>query len=255
MLKLIKHEIKQVWSYLTLITVATVIIVVVQRMLFSYRGNAVIGQLFGKMSTPVLIFTLFVFVVVVFFTLVKRYQRSMYSDEGYLTAVLPVPIWKTVAAKLIVATLFTWLSAILVGLAVMSFAEIDGEILLSHVDAFFKFAFELFSKFPLQMLMFSLFVLLSPTVFYSYIYLSLAIGQLSNRNKVIMSIIAFVIISNIQSVAMYLLAIAGFENLVSINQNNIHTVASTMVFLSTVVQIAICYAGTVYLSKNHLNLS
>ncbi len=247
MLKLLKHEIKQVWSYLVLITVATIVLIVTQRLMLGYNGDIGLMAFFAKIASPLLGVTLLVYLMVVFFTLVLRFKKSMYADEGYLTAVLPVAVWKVVFSKLIVATLFTWAAFAVFIITLMS---LEPKIF----GVYFDILMSLFRAYPAQTFMFMISMLIMPAVFYADIYLALGIGQMSNQNKTIMSIIAFFVVLVAKQVLGQAILISGYESIFHVNMHNIATIASTMVFFTIAIQIAASFAGTVYLSKNRLNL-
>ena len=120
--------------------------------------------------------------------MVMRFRNNLMTDEGYLMFTLPVKHWQLITSKLLTALLLV-LCSIVVGVA--SAALLAGnkfpwkEIFawLREIDWSFK------SVLLLVLLILLLVFSVAKTVLHFYI--SMAIGQLSNKRKVLCSVGAF----------------------------------------------------------------
>ena len=157
------------------------------------NGAAIFGNLFMVAGVYPVIFIVFLLVLIamVFAVLVStaiRFYRSMVTDEGYLTHMLPVKPWELLTAKLlsalfwVLATMAVYLCAVLLLGAVLPIVN------LSTVLAETGFA-DL--NWPLMILV----QILSTARGLLQLYTTILIGGFSDNHKLLCSILAYLGIS------------------------------------------------------------
>ncbi len=156
-----------------------------------------------ELAPAVVYFGLMVALVVVsMFYVVLRFYQGLLGDEGYLMHTLPVKPWQLVASKLLTATMTVIVSG-LVGILSIAILVEDGNIFRAVGDLLPRFRG--FTDFIAFLEFFALMVfMLWGSI--TKIYAACAIGQLSNKNRALCSVGAYIGLNTIQSV----LTIGGF---------------------------------------------
>ncbi len=183
MLKLIKYEFKNTWKYVAGLIGLMFVISVLQVLIM---GNSYgVNGLLHFMSRIILALSLFGISIAIFFILMTRFYKSMFGAEGYLSFTLPVTPRALILSKMIVAHVYCLLMGVIV-LIIANMIDFDA------MKEAFSMLPVLFGNNSVLMILVGVSTLLSPLVYIIDIYLAMSIGQTSNHNKILMSILAFI---------------------------------------------------------------
>ena len=200
------------------------------------------------------------FVVVLIFV-IQRFYRGLLGDEGYLMHTLPVQTWELIASKLICALVVTIISIIVAMLAVLLLVPFTLEDLWDLFPGLLKALFRLLRPGDyLFILEFLLLMIVGGASGYLHIYLAMALGHLSSKHRVAMSVVAYVGINVAGTVLLNVLS--NFRWLWNFDiQLDAIVGARGAMHLGFWLMIAICLAvdavyffGTNYILKRNLNL-
>ena len=177
---------------------------------------------------------------------------------------LPVRPWELIGSKLLCAVATTLLSIVVAICSILFIVPWDGvnwgevfgglRYVLSHWNSHAFFF----------LLEFLLFLCVGTAQSYLHLYLSMAIGHLFNKNRVAMSVVAYIAINAIISALLSFLGAAGFrfgffdiinntEFFTSRPEAVIHATSLTAILSISLVG-AVYFAGTEYILRKKLNL-
>jgi hypothetical protein len=108
--KLLKYEGKALFGSLLPFYGALILFILLEMVFFALDVPSVILLLRWFQICILCIVGVYTLVVIT-----RRFRRSFFSDEGYLTFTLPVPTWELLAAKLIIAIAACFASLIISG--------------------------------------------------------------------------------------------------------------------------------------------
>jgi hypothetical protein len=191
--------------------------------------------------------------------MIVRFYKNLLSDEGYLMFTLPVKAHQLITSKLIVTVFWIIVSFIAVLLsALIAFG--NPEVITTSLNRISEAAAELNRAFPgkslLVFLELPLVFLLTLVVNLLLIYVSIALGQLFTKHKIIGSFAAYMIIyTGIQ----FVMSMIAIPTAILIDKNLIPTLSVPMFVLPVIIVIlglgsAVFYFGTHYIFKKKLNL-
>ena len=266
--KLFKYEVK---SYLRVIIPTLIIlfsIAVTGRIMqlfesdnvfyFIIYGSCVLALYVGSIAS---LFAVMVFAVI-------RYYKNFFTQEGYLTFTLPINADQHIFVKLATAVMFSVIMFLSVIVAVTVF--IPWDLLVALLDAaayLLKIAFsgKVAAHFVFYVIE-ALVYLFTTTVVSLLIYYScISIGQRSNKNRILMAILTYVIyylvaqtISTVVWVLISVFSAAGLFDGIALFMTN-HPYATVHIFLiGATVLYSIFGAGLYFISsytiKRKLNL-
>lgn len=145
------------------------------------QGLAMMG--YGMVMTAIGVITLVLGI--------SRFQKNLLGDEGYLMHTLPVKKWQLIASKLIAASTWTILGAVagMISLCILTFDpnffRLIGEFFqfLGHYMAQVS-AWDIFSGIFYCIV----FIVLGLASTYLPMYLAMALGNMSNKNRTLASV-------------------------------------------------------------------
>ena len=200
------------------------------------------------------------FIVALVFT-IQRFYKGLLGDEGYLMHTLPVRPWQLIGSKLLCAVVTTFLSVIVAILSILVIFPWGRE----EFREIFQGLGYIFSHWNMQathgvlgILETCLLVMVSFATGYLQIYLSLSIGHLFNKNRIALSVIAFIAINAIVSTLTGTLLSPLFDSLFDF-MRNMSGIASfhSVVWIAMAVELILCaiyFAGTEFILRKKLNL-
>ena len=152
-------------------------------------------------AIPVLFTTLVVAVIVTtFIMMIMRFYKNLLSSEGYLMFTLPVSVSKLIWSKLIVILVWIILSGIvgmlafcIIFLNITDFALAFSQMISVFIEAGKQGLWPALIEFIILMASIVISFILS-------IYLSMAVGQLSDKHKILCSIGAYIGLNVIMAV-------------------------------------------------------
>lgn len=191
--KLMKYEMKSLTRGLLPLYGAILAVAVINRVLMGISLNS-------GMGLPVIIammvyFGLCVAVgVVTIMAVVQRFYKGLLCDEGYLMHTLPVRPVELVLSKLTGATVMTILSGVVGVVSVLILMSVDGFFAVDWLGGF-RDLFRNFPSWPLAVLECLLVGLFCVTGQIAQLYAVMALGHLSNKHRVAMSFVWYLVIS------------------------------------------------------------
>lgn len=269
--KLIKYEIRSSIKLIGVIWIA----LVAASLLLGFVGGTLTDIVSDEFSqgavlfivqliSGLLYFAVFMaLIVATVMIVIMRFYRGLLGQEGYLMHTLPVKPWQLITAKGIVAAGVVLVSFIVIMISVCILCGIGG---LGDISSFLKELVAACREYPKGILIgieFIIIVVLSLMKSIYQIYASLAIGQLSGKYRIIISLAAYIGMSIILSILGILLLTIGDELgisdwVISFSNNNdmfgLSQTAIALMFILTAVQLAAFHVITERILSKKLNL-
>lgn len=231
------------------------------------RGNAA-DETFGSIVSIVMLIIYGIAIIGVycvdFIYLAWQYYKTMYSSRGYLTHTLPVSPAAVFGSKIL--TFFVWMltSSILSVLSLIVLLQVGsgGDFFDLFDDfswsSFTRDAYELFGMSAGTLLfLFSVMSLLGIFLYILWIAASMAIGQLSQKNRTVCSILAgfgFYVLSQI--ISTLCLVLNGYSTAAFLDgefQPFVHVLIGSDLVMMTLFIVVLC-GICLYINKKKLNL-
>ena len=266
--KLIKYEFKATGRSLLLLYGVLLLISIVNRGFFKIgvsteeielTSNAFFSLM--KFLSIVLYVILFVAVnVLTLIVIIQRFYKNLLKDEGYLMNTLPVKPSMNIMSKLVVATAWATISAIVSGLSIMILAYDKyayGNLILRSKETMDKVLAEFGAGTYLIILEVIIIILLCTVLSVLAMYCSMLIGHLFNKHKVSLSFAAFSLINIILNILFAFMAYFS-NNVLGIQENSsmmfyIQYIMFLMFGYFGITSLVVFYIST-YIMKNRLNL-
>lgn len=258
--KLLKYDIRAMWKQFSMIWPAALIIALINR--FTLPFNQGSGNEVGVKSELLAVITITVFVgvmcamfVVAMVFVLTRFYRGLLGDEGYLMHTLPVQTWQLVLSKLICAVIVTVLNVVVSFLAMFLMMPINWTALFDVIQ--WQRLLQGLMKQPDALLYLGEFFLLCGTalaLMVTIVYLSMSIGHLFHRRRVLMSVVAFFALDIAGNLIISLineLGMLGFLNKMA--EWGGHTGFWVGIVL-LLIPAVLMFLATSYLLKHRLNL-
>ena len=267
---LFRHEWKATWKVMTVLNAAVLVMILFGFLIIkagdfpnffkSDRFDGGDGVLYGMtLAGYATIFfagliTLFVGAFIYF---CARFYRNLYTDQGYLMHTLPVSPHELILSKMFVCIIWRIVGCIVlviggVGMASAFTGESFFEIIdtvLGYGDWFIYVIAHLFSFFIM--------------IFYSTLmaYMSISVGQLAKKNKVLASIGAYIgftvgtaVLSSSINMALFLTRSDTFFDRLDMSFENMQSMTTVTSALGEAALCALFYWITYYIMDKKLNL-
>lgn len=273
--KLMKYEIKSSMKLMAVIWAALIAASLLFSLSLHVLTDIAVERPGGGISFAIGIFEFItglmyfaVFVALIVATLViviMRFYKGLLGDEGYLMHTLPVKPWQLITSKGIIAALIVMISVLVAFLSILVLAGVSG---LETIPEMFGALGAIWEEEPRMVLVIvEAIILLVLGVLKSVyqIYAALAIGQLANKHRILLSLGAYIGISMIMSI-LFLLIVAASDSVGTISwlsvfiANNdsdpfaISQMAIGIMFVLTAVQLAAFHVVTERILSLKLNL-
>ncbi len=273
--KLMKYEIKSSMKLMAVIWAALIAASLLFSLSLHVLTDIAVERPGGGISFAIGIFEFItglmyfaVFVALIVATLViviMRFYKGLLGDEVYLMHTLPVKPWQLITSKGIIAALIVMISVLVAFLSILVLAGVSG---LETIPEMFGALGAIWEEEPRMVLVIvEAIILLVLSVLKSVyqIYAALAIGQLANKHRILLSLGAYIGISMIMSI-LFLLIVAASDSVGTISwlsvfiANNdsdpfaISQMAIGIMFVLTAVQLAAFHVVTERILSLKLNL-
>lgn len=278
--KLIKHEFKATARLFIpifiLVTAITVAVRFLADILYDFNEQ---GTKSGEIFSMIIAFIFGAALVIGIICLILsgpavslyRFYKNVYTDEGYLTNTLPVKPVSILASKLITGIVWTIISGVIVALCYCIFVT-SSKISLFTVDyddinnsAYISALFDFISDNIWFIISFMIFGLISVIMSISSVYVSVSIGNLVNRHKVLISLVVYFCLTIVLGMAIgIILVLAGtdiyetnrvFENTETFKLSGEYTVMiwiySAVLFIISLIELFVTHL----IMKHKLNLA
>ena len=198
--KLIKYEFKSTYTIFLSMYIVSLSLSAIGGIAFRLMENRINMDLMGFFTNMYMGMYVLMIIAIMFLTIglcVTRFYKSMTSSEGYLTHTLPVSIDKIIISKLITSSIWYLASSIAVFLSIITL--ISASFGIEVIQIYFARIFELLSMISVHKLQFTLAIFLFTlsiiaTIAYTFLmfYSSIAIGQLNQKRRVLVSVCSFI---------------------------------------------------------------
>ena len=256
--KLLKYDFRAMWKQFSVIWPAALVIALINRFTLPFNrqgGLGVENELLAVITITVFIGVMCAMFVVAMVFVLTRFYRGLLGDEGYLMHTLPVKTWQLVLSKLVCAIVVTVVNVLVSFLAMFLMMPInwievfDIELWKSLVQGLLRQPDAL-----LYMAEFFLLCVVALALMVTMVYLSMAIGHLFHRRRVLMSVVAFFALDIVGNLLISLFGELGImeilDAMVLWSSHGGFWVGITLLLLPAVGM----FFATSYLLKHHLNL-
>ena len=260
--KLLKYDFRSMWKQFAFIWPAALVLAVVNRFtLDGLDSSSSVGETTAGVAMLVYVAILMaMFIVAVIFT-IQRFYKGLLGDEGYLMHTLPVKPWQLVASKLLCAVAATAVNvavAILSMLLIIPWSKEDVQEVLQAFRYLFSHWNIQATEMTVAVLEFALCTLVSLAVGYLHLYLAMALGHLFNKNRVAMSVVAFIALQVVVSILGNMI-LPPINELISPLVHNFQGLEGfhAAMWFGIAIELAasaVYFAGTNYILHHRLNL-
>ncbi len=279
--KLCSHEWKDTWFINTLvcaIVCALTVIIIIAMMtpafpkMFGPDQSGI--EFFSDSMLTMFTFTMYFFsiwacIMVVRYYFFYRYYKNLFTDQGYLMHTLPVRKTDLIHAKLIIGTIWQYISFLVVALSILLCVGIGAyriNLLEGSIDpGFFSFIghsiseawkslAELGADFMPTFICIIIACLLAPAAELLFFYVAIDLGQLSRKNRLMISILILVGLNIVRSfvsniiVVPFMVMVGPYPTRSDIN------IIAIVVLLFLIVISAALYIINKYMVEKRLNL-
>ncbi|MGL5260341.1 MAG: hypothetical protein ACRC7V_09560 [Lachnospiraceae bacterium] len=282
LIKLLKHEWIAVRGFLFCVCISMIISTVISGTTFYtplWNSNNDVSNIIAAILLAFNLLTLAVGSFATYIYCAIRFYKNLFQDEGYLMHTLPVKSWQLILSKLVLASIlqivtFITLLFSMFGLLYSSTLRFNScEEWQNHFQIYFTSEFQLLIKeINLNLPMFIVLILICSFVSIISsiltIYVSISIGQVFSKSKILFSIITYFVINIVvQFFTTILLTTLNITNIsdVQIGMSNnlvdeisivVKYLSDTMI-VSVIISIIFCimfYILTNYFMSHKLNL-
>ena len=256
--KLLKYDFRAMWKQFSMIWLAALVIALINRFTLPFNRQGGLGtenELLAVITISVFIGVMCAMFVVAMVFVLTRFYRGLLGDEGYLMHTLPVKTWQLVFSKLVCAIVVTVVNVLVSFLAMF---------LMMPINWIEVFDMELWKRLVQGMLRqpdallylaeFFLLCVVALSLMVTMVYLSMAIGHLFHRRRVLMSVVAFFALDIVGNLLISLFGELGImeilDAMVLWSSHGGFWVGITLLLLPAVLM----FFATSYLLKHHLNL-
>ncbi len=216
--KLLKYDLKSIYKSILIIDIVMILAcgLTLGTANTRFKNDIILGIL--GMTTSFIIIGA---IVVYFYTILKRYSKSIYGNEGYLLNTLPVKPWEIVLSK-IVSAIIMGILTLLCGILCIFIFFMSVNIHISDIIYLFNYyGYNIF----LSLLLFGFMCVLATIVEIIKIYAVISISHISifDRFRVIFGIVLYFIIMQLESLFIEFSfgnMLYNFEDLKTMSQVN-----------------------------------
>lgn len=250
--KLIKYEFKATSRLLIPLYLILLFISIINRFTFKlYDYEGVVG-IINKFLIVTYVTTIFVVLVVTVFYMIIRFYKNLLTDEGYLMFTLPAKTHQLITSKLLSTILWTIISiiAVLISFFIV-FATPDSlpAAINGIEEAIANFNREFGGNWILLFSELAVMCLLSLVANILLIFVSIAVGQLYSKHKLIGSFAAYMII---YTVIQFVMLIIFIPYGIFMSKNSFEVSSLPQVIFPTVIVILMIGCAGFYLSTNYI---
>lgn len=263
--KLLKYDFKAAFKYFlpmsVFILVSSCLGTILFRLGMSDNNESSLMKLFAGISVVIFVLLLISYTLITQGIIVVSFYKSMVTDTGYLTHTLPVSKAIILTSKLISGTILVFTSYAVSLISAFIMFNIPGNMMkyrpvLREIISFTTREIRLSSLTMYSISM--LFAIVAGTIFsVCMFYLSIALGQLMGRHKVIGAFVSYFgikiaiqFISTIVSFSMQNM----FQRMNALNLFNFMTTFTSGMGVGLLALAAIMFGLTLYIFNNKLNL-
>ena len=264
--KLLKYDFRSMGKQFAFIWPAVLVLALLNRFTLGRIGSSdTVQELLSGVAMLVYAAILIALFVIALIFVIQRFYLGLLGDEGYLMHTLPVKSWQLIASKAICALAASVVSILVAAVSIVLL--VPGA--LSGILSFWPRFFAALGREGGNgiLLLVELLVVLLTTALASFfqLYLAMAIGHLFGKNRIALSVVAYIAIQTILNTVFTVpLAVVGEWAGEQINYFLADTMANNawavihggfwLLILGTCVVGAVFFFGTEYILRRKLNL-
>ncbi|MDO4287845.1 MAG: hypothetical protein Q4C55_01540 [Eubacterium sp.] len=203
--KLVKYEFKATGRLLLPLYAAFLIMTLITKFFGSINSDAT--GLVISMGVVIFLYTILIIglAVMTFIMIIQRFYKNLMTDEGYLMFTLPVPVWQQVVAKMLIGLFWSVIYVIAVGLSALILI-LNSDTAAAMLNAFNGLNWPVFLQNHGILLCIEILIcmLVATMAAMTQIYAAIALGQLSNKHKILMAVVAYIGIAVVQQIVLSL---------------------------------------------------
>ena len=210
--KLIKHEWLSTWKVPTILCIYLGVLTILGCVSFlspMWQTDNFVIEIIAILSVALYMLSLFAISITVYVYFIVRFYRNMYTSEGYLTHTLPVKPWEHIFSKGLIYFIWMFISATAmitsaVLIVITAISTVEGDMLyivweamktevMPELDLVWQEMFGMSVGGYIVVILVSAFI--SSVYSIMMMYVSMAIGQLFNKYKVLASFVAYAVVN------------------------------------------------------------
>lgn len=242
--KLIKYEFKATGRLLIPLYGALIIFAFINKIFmgdFLYNSDTILGNIPQILAILIYVGIMVAIFVVTVFIIIQRYRTNLLCDEGYLMNTIPVKPWENILSKLVVALVWSIASIVISVISIIILAYQKGLFtkIITTIPVFFNL------EIILMMIINVVFSILM-------IYASLSIGSLFQKQKILASFGAFIVLNiatNIIASMVQLPLMLGLDLTGTMNNSEITAVS---IFMGVMLGISILFSIAYFIISNYI---
>ena len=205
--KLLKYDFRSMWKQFAFIWPAALALALVNHFtLFGLNSTSTVGETTAGMAMLVYVAILMAMFIITMIFVIQRFFKGLLGDEGYLMHTLPVRPWQLISSKLLSAVAATLLSIVVAVFSILLIAPVQW---VPELGTLFRGLGYLFTHWNIHathgvffLLELLLLICVGMAQGYLQLYLAMAVGHLFSRNRVAMSVAAYIGIHVVVSVLL-----------------------------------------------------
>lgn len=201
-----------------------------------------------------------VILVMTFVMIIRTYNKSMFSNEAYLTLTLPVSGKTLMAVKILNASLWFLLSYVMIFVSVLIIGFRFNGITLSDLSMLMSVISREMS-FDALLTLFNLMVSMVQMVAMIYMIMNFTHTNWIRRHRGLIGVAIFVVLNIIISYISGLIFVDGSYNsmmnlFISTNETSVGLIENSLVFstIESVVLLIVCFFGASYILDHKLEI-
>jgi hypothetical protein len=195
--RLMKHELKATARLLVPLYIVLLCVSVINRFTLQSGMGEGIALFFRGLLIATQIISIIAILMVTLILMILRFYRNLLKDEGYLMFTLPVRVHHLITSKLVITVFWIIISLTMI-LGSLGIVSANPGMLDAIWRGFKEMSAELSAQFggngSLLLVEFTTLVFLGVILNILLIYVSIAVGQLFNKNRVVASFVSYIVI-------------------------------------------------------------
>ena len=259
--KLLKYDFKNLYKTLLPIYLITIVITILTVILNNLSDTSNLFSTLNALMIISYVVILMVLIVGTFFLSIRDFYLDFATERGYLINTLPVKKSTIITSKFItgVTTMVTSLAVMFISIIILVIGNGEWSGFANGVADFFK---DIPSDAVVMLILVAVLMIVAYISGLAVCYLSIALGQLKNTNKLGFSFLAYIILYIIYEMYFtFSLTFIGVisPDFVSSLDSEITVISSVNILFGILIGLVIVFTAVVtpitnYILKNKLNL-
>ena len=259
--KLLKYDFKNLYKTLLPIYLITIVITILTVILNNLSDTSNLFATLNVLMILSYVVILMVLVVGTFFLSIRDFYLDFATERGYLTNTLPVKKSTIITSKFItgVTTMITSIVVMFISILILVIGNGEWSSFASGIANFFK---DIPTDAVVMLILITVLMIVAYISGLAVCYLSIALGQLKNTNKLGFSFLAYIVIYIIYEMYFtFSLALIGMisPDFVRSLDNEVGAIASVNILFAILIGLVIIITAIItpitnYILKNKLNL-